>query len=746
MGQVPRVFISYSHDSENHKAWVLNLSTRLRANGVDVVLDQWDVKLGSDIAKFIELGLSGSDRIIMICTEHYVEKADSSKGGVGYEKMIMTAELMEDLDSNKIIPLLRNNNTKKTPKFIGGRRYIDFNLDKEFEKKYEELIRDIHVAPLRPKPQLGPNPFLKNDQPEIKPLKFQTGSEKYVSASLRGKVTFDYSNNNGNYIIGTGDLVFETCWSKASDTSIHTYNDRPSIASIGLAIDVKEISEIIDATRYDMSSRSRTPREGEIVVARNQNGYYAALKVLDVKDRTRVDDKDELTFEYVILSNRTVDFSVGGGDGYRKGKEDLSLQKTEENEFDVIVRPLQKDYLLENEDNLKQKTAEIVQDFISRGSANSTDCVSKQLQAHFKHNNKLIDHIIESLKQDFADIPLVNFKEKLFTIVDEEYKKLIPFANSRLVNAGLASPSILKSVERQIGNKKEKAKQTIETRLAISEKQRARPKDKRESTETEQGKKDAKSEGEEGFIDNTKPTIKKLLSKNFIKATIKHFPYCGSYLFDIIYGVDGMKEQNKKIDISTIARDNIDRPTPKAKKEKSGWGKNIGIILVYFAAIATILILLFGDNIWGRFNRKPKSSKPAVEQIKTSNLSGNSVDVNKIVFDTRPTANEIIAEIERLPVFEQKVAAENYIGRTFKWRLRFDFLVHEEGGMVYVLCKTSSGRGEVDFDINADAKENLKIKKIKKGKFLDVSGEIMDILLDREPQIGLKDVRLEFVD
>jgi len=40
MSKVPRIFISYSHDSEKHKAWVLNLSTRLRKNGVDVVLDQ----------------------------------------------------------------------------------------------------------------------------------------------------------------------------------------------------------------------------------------------------------------------------------------------------------------------------------------------------------------------------------------------------------------------------------------------------------------------------------------------------------------------------------------------------------------------------------------------------------------------------------------------------------------------------------------------------------------------------------
>lgn len=162
-----------------------------------------------------------------------------------------------------------------------------------------------------PKPPLGVNPFIKSEQPEIKPLKFQSGSEKYISPSLKGKVTFDYSNNNGNYIIGAGDLAFETLWSHASDTSIHTYNDMPSIAGIGLALDAKEISEIsdaTDATQCNMSSKYRTPREGEIVVARNKNGYYAAMKVLDVKYRTRNDNKDELTFEYVILSNRTADF------------------------------------------------------------------------------------------------------------------------------------------------------------------------------------------------------------------------------------------------------------------------------------------------------------------------------------------------------------------------------------------------------------------------------------------------------
>jgi hypothetical protein len=39
----PKVLVSYSHDSELHKDWVLTLATRLVANGVNIFLDQWDL-------------------------------------------------------------------------------------------------------------------------------------------------------------------------------------------------------------------------------------------------------------------------------------------------------------------------------------------------------------------------------------------------------------------------------------------------------------------------------------------------------------------------------------------------------------------------------------------------------------------------------------------------------------------------------------------------------------------------------
>lgn len=132
---------------------------------------------------------------------------------------------------------------------------------------------------------------------------------KFRNQRLSGRVTFDYSKNNGRYIIGNGELKFETAWSKASDDSIHIYNDPALIKGVALALNKNRISDITNASSYDMSSRSQTPQEGEIVILKNKFGNFAALQIVDIKDRTRSDNCDELTFEYTINPEGNVDFS-----------------------------------------------------------------------------------------------------------------------------------------------------------------------------------------------------------------------------------------------------------------------------------------------------------------------------------------------------------------------------------------------------------------------------------------------------
>jgi hypothetical protein len=156
----PTVFISYSHDSDSHKTWVLRLATDLRSAGVNVVLDRWDLALGEDVSMYMQKGISESDRVLMICTESYVAKAEEGTGGVGFERLIVTKEVVDTIDTKKFIPVIRGKGSNKaTPSFLGPRLYIDFSKDNDYASKLEELLREIHGTPATEKPPLGQNPF-----------------------------------------------------------------------------------------------------------------------------------------------------------------------------------------------------------------------------------------------------------------------------------------------------------------------------------------------------------------------------------------------------------------------------------------------------------------------------------------------------------------------------------------------------------------------------------------------------------
>lgn len=46
--------MAYSHDSGEHRGWVKSLACRLRSDGVEVCLDDWDVALAGNLALYME--------------------------------------------------------------------------------------------------------------------------------------------------------------------------------------------------------------------------------------------------------------------------------------------------------------------------------------------------------------------------------------------------------------------------------------------------------------------------------------------------------------------------------------------------------------------------------------------------------------------------------------------------------------------------------------------------------------------
>lgn len=158
----PKVFISYSHDSPEHKKWVKDLAEKLRGEGVNAILDQWELKLGEDVTLFMEHGIEDADYVLVICTDTYIRKAEGGFGGVGYERLIVTSEFIEDIGRSKFIPIVKDvSGSKKTPRFLLTRKRIE-TVDGEIgEEDFQELLKILRETPELP-PPLGDNPLSRN--------------------------------------------------------------------------------------------------------------------------------------------------------------------------------------------------------------------------------------------------------------------------------------------------------------------------------------------------------------------------------------------------------------------------------------------------------------------------------------------------------------------------------------------------------------------------------------------------------
>lgn len=291
-----KAFVSYAWDSEEHKKWVLKLATNLRSHGIDVILDQWDARLGNDLPFFMEQGLTTSHFVICVCSDKYIEKANGGIGGAGYEKRILASELM---DNNKlfVIPIIKNNSQKnKLPTFLSGLRYVDFD-NRDYYNCYQELLERIYDEDIKKKPPLGCNPFVSTSISDQITTKLNIEKVEFQTPFFEGKASFDYKKNSGSYIIGEGDYEFNTQWSECGHNSIYCYRDH--VYRLGYNPHYKEFPTPNEFINFDFSSRARSVNVGEIVILENNHHKFAALRILKVVRRN--EDIDHLLeFEYRI--------------------------------------------------------------------------------------------------------------------------------------------------------------------------------------------------------------------------------------------------------------------------------------------------------------------------------------------------------------------------------------------------------------------------------------------------------------
>jgi len=149
---MPTAFISYSWESDQHKAWVRDFAARLRADGIDVRLDQWDLVPGDQLPEFMERAVRESDFVLVVCTPRYREKSDQRVGGVGYEGDIMSGEVFTDRNQRKFIPILREPPwPSSAPTWLLSKYYVDLSQSPFSESQYQDLLNTIlGTRPLAP--------------------------------------------------------------------------------------------------------------------------------------------------------------------------------------------------------------------------------------------------------------------------------------------------------------------------------------------------------------------------------------------------------------------------------------------------------------------------------------------------------------------------------------------------------------------------------------------------------------------
>ena len=248
---------------------------------------------------FMEQGLSDAALVLCVCSEEYVKKADAGVRGTGFEKMIIVQSMLQNTNTDHIIPIVRNNPSKqKTPRFLGTKLYIDFSDDSQYISSLSELVRRIYNEDVSKKPPIGQSPFSDKYTMAID-LKNAIEKTQYHSPELSGTVSFDYSNNSGSYIIGTGEYEFETQWSTCGHNSIHAYRDK--VKAIGYISGCSAFPNLEEIMSFDYSSRARVVYIGEVVVWQNKYGHFAATKITGVRSESQ-GVVGNISFEYKIYA------------------------------------------------------------------------------------------------------------------------------------------------------------------------------------------------------------------------------------------------------------------------------------------------------------------------------------------------------------------------------------------------------------------------------------------------------------
>lgn len=159
----PKVFISYSWTSVEHRDRIRHYAERLRNEHVDVLLDIWDLSPGQDKNAYMEKMVTDPSvtHVLAFIDRRYTEKANARADGVGTESQIISQRVYSSTDQQKFIPIFceKDDDGKlSAPVFFEARIGFDFSTPAAENDNWEPMVRHLFGKPEYIKPPLGPLP------------------------------------------------------------------------------------------------------------------------------------------------------------------------------------------------------------------------------------------------------------------------------------------------------------------------------------------------------------------------------------------------------------------------------------------------------------------------------------------------------------------------------------------------------------------------------------------------------------
>ncbi|MGW3958848.1 SEFIR domain-containing protein [Amycolatopsis sp. NPDC005003] len=160
----PRVFVTYSHDTPEHKELVHRFAAFLRAEiGLDVHLDAWYDNLRRDWSLWATENLEKADFILVIASPEYKRRAGGTAmphegRGAQFEAAIIRDNLTRDLrrETERVLPVvLPGRSVDEIPVFLNAHSTTRYHVDEFTPAGVADLLAAITGQGQYPMPRRG---------------------------------------------------------------------------------------------------------------------------------------------------------------------------------------------------------------------------------------------------------------------------------------------------------------------------------------------------------------------------------------------------------------------------------------------------------------------------------------------------------------------------------------------------------------------------------------------------------------